>query len=223
LTYEQSSGLTMLDAKSTLRNYSKSVDITIADLTWTYGMSHDFMHEFDVIIVPSSLSQIETASSEIFILEYIQSNAAKFSAKEQYILLVPSRIEPGQHSESVFAGLNFLKTCFICPPIYRIPDINKHLHVSYFFESQDPSIADNFCEFGNFVFEKLQEKMANSVPRKVANPNYSIRGNTVLGQKSMQNIRPVVNPPSSFKSELKPKAVEKDSFLGFIPAFLRRK
>lgn len=223
LTYEQSSGLTMLDAKSTLRNYSKNADITIADLTWTYGMSHDFMNEFDVIIVPSSLSQIETASSEIFILEYIQSNALKFNAKEQIILVAPSRIEPGQQSDIGFNGLSFLKTCFICPPIYRIPDINKHLHVSYFFESQDPNIADNFSEFGNFVFEKLQEKIASAAPSKIAKPDYSIRGGTVLGRKPIQNIRPVVSSPASLKSDVKPKAVEKDSFLDFIPAFLRRK
>lgn len=223
LTYEQSSGLTMLDAKSTLRNYSKNADITIADLTWTYGMSHDFMHEFDVIIVPSSLSQIETASSEIFILEYIQSNALKFNAKEQFILVAPSRIEPEQRSDIGFTGLSFLKTCFICPPIYRIPDINKHLHVSYFFESQDPNIADNFSEFANFVFEKLQEKMLAPAPSKIAALDYSIRGNAVLGRKPIQNIRPVVSSPVSLKSEVKPKVVEKDSFLDFIPAFLRRK
>ncbi|MES2587127.1 MAG: ParA family protein [Pseudomonadota bacterium] len=223
LTYEQSSGLTMLDAKSTLRSYSKNADITIADLTWTYGMSHDFMNEFDVIIVPSSLSQIETASSEIFILEYIQSNALKFNAKEQIILVAPSRIEPGQQSDIGFNGLSFLKTCFICPPIYRIPDINKHLHVSYFFESQDPNIADNFSEFGNFVFEKLQEKMASAAPSKIAKPDYSIRGGAVLGRKPIQNIRPVVSSPASLKSQVKPKPAEKDSFLDFIPAFLRRK
>jgi len=223
LTYEQSSGLTMLDAKSALRNCSKDADITIADLTWTYGMSHDFMSEFDVIIVPSSLSQIETASTEIFILEYIQKNAAKFDAKGQYILVAPSRIEPGQEVDSGFTGLSFLKTCFIAPPIYRIPDINAHLHISYFFQSRDPAIASNFSAFGQFVFEKLLEKRALSESAGVGETRLAAGG---LGHVTRKPIQPRLLPVSRLhpsKAELKAKASEKESFLDFIPAFLRRK
>lgn len=223
LTYEQSSGLTMLDAKSTLRNYSKNADITIADLTWTYGMSHDFMNEFDVIIVPSSLSQIETASSEIFILEYIQSSAAKFNAKGQYILVAPSRIEPGQESEIGFTGLSFLPTCFVTPPIYRIPDINKHLHISYFFQSADPAIAGNFSEFGNFVYDKLIEKMASPLMVRSNSLDVPVRN---LGQALRippERTRSGAPSPILHKGQQITKASEKESFLDFIPAFLRRK
>ena len=221
LTYEQSSGLTMLDAKSTLRNFSKDADITIADLTWTYGMSYDFMNEFDVIIVPSSLSQIETASTEIFILEYMQNNAAKMSAKEQVILVAPSRIEPEQVSEIRFNGLGFLSMCFITPPIYRIPDINRHLHVSYFFQSQEEAIANNFCQFGSFVYGKLKEKMESPVPARLSAPAFTIRNTSSVG--TSQHLKVGTLRQSPLKQEVRPKAAEKESFLDFIPAFLRRK
>jgi hypothetical protein len=223
LTYEQSSGLTMLEAKSTLRNYSKDADITIADLTWTYGMSYDFMSEFDVIIVPSSLSQIETASTEIFILEYIQKNGAKFNAKGQYILVAPSRIEPGQESDIGFAGLGFLPTCFIAPPIYRIPDINKHLHVSYFFQSQDPAIAINFCEFGQFIFDKLTEKRALTESMALGGRSLSAGVGGHALRKSTPALRTPLSGIAHPKEVEKVKAAEKESFLDFIPAFLRRK
>ncbi|MBU3581999.1 ParA family protein [Polynucleobacter sp. AP-Capit-er-40B-B4] len=221
LTYEQSSGLTMLDAKTTLRNYSKDADITIADLTWTYGMSYDFMNEFDVIIVPSSLSQIETASTEIFILEYIQNNSAKINAKEQVILVAPSRIEPGQESEIQFNGLGFLSMCFVTPPIYRIPDINKHLHISYFFQSQQEAIANNFCEFGSFVYRKLKEKMESPIPARLTAPAFSIRNTSYVGSPQYLKAGALREPPA--KNEVRHKAAEKESFLDFIPAFLRRK
>lgn len=221
LTYEQSSGLTMLDAKSTLRNYSKDADITIADLTWTYGMSYDFMLDFDVIIVPSSLSQIETASTEIFILEYFQNNTAKINAKEQIVLVAPSRIEPEQVSEIQFNGLGFLSMCSVTPPIYRIPDINKHLHISYFFQSKEEVIANNFCEFGSFVYGKLKEKMESPAPVRLSASAFSIR-NTGHGIP-IQNLKPSTNRGSSLQKEVPSKAKEKESFLDFIPAFLRRK
>lgn len=221
LTYEQSSGLTILDAKSTLRNYSKDADITIADLTWTYGMSYDFMNEFDVIIVPSSLSQIETASTEIFILEYIQNNAAKIGAKEQVILVAPSRIEPEQESEIRFNGLGFLSMCFVTPPIYRIPDINRHLHISYFFQSQEESIANNFCEFGSFVYDKLKEKMESPLPTKLSTPAFTIRNAGSIGTSQHLKVGTLRQP--TLKQDVRPKVREKESFLDFIPAFLRRK
>lgn len=220
LTYEQSSGLTMLDAKSILRNYSKDADITIADLTWTYGMSYDFMSDFDVIIVPSSLSQIETASTEIFILEYIQNNAAKMNVKGQIILIVPSRIEPEQVSEIQFNGLGFLSMCSVTPPIYRIPDINRHLHISYFFQSKEEVIANNFCEFGSFVYGKLKEKMESPAPVRLSVSAFSMRN---TGHTPIQNLKPITHRASSLQKEAPSKVREKESFLDFIPAFLRRK
>ena len=223
LTYEQSAGLTMLDAKSTLRNYSKDAEITIADLTWTYGMSYDFMNEFDVIIVPSSLSQIETASTEIFILEYIQNNLAKFNARGQYILVVPSRIELQQKSEIDFDQLNFLELCFITPPIFRIPDINKHLHTSYFFQSQDPIIANNFSEFGDFVYDKLKEKMSTPIFVRANPTDIPIRNTGSGARVPIQNSTLPVSRVVPIKNDPKSKALEKESFLNFIPAFLRRK
>lgn len=221
LTYEQSSGLTMLDAKSTLRNYSKDADITIADLTWTYGMSYDFMLDFDVIIVPSSLSQIETASTEIFILEYIQNNTAKMNAREQIVLVAPSRIEPEQVSEIQFNGLGFLSMCSVTPPIYRIPDINKHLHISYFFQSKEEVIANNFCEFGSFVYGKLKEKMESPASVRLSASAFSIHkpGDSIPAQSFRPNM---LRKPLPQKEEPS-KAPGKESLLDFIPAFLRRK
>ncbi|MBU3602593.1 hypothetical protein [Polynucleobacter sp. AM-25C3] len=112
-------------------------------------------------------------------MEYIQSSAAKFNAKGQYILVAPSRIEPGQESEIGFTGLSFLPTCFVTPPIYRIPDINKHLHISYFFQSQDQAIADNFSDFGIFVYDKLMEKMVSPLMARSNSLDVPVRN---LGQ-----------------------------------------
>ncbi|NBV29894.1 hypothetical protein EBS02_12940 [bacterium] len=87
LVYQQNSGYTMLEAKAALRRYSAHADITIADLTWTFGLPYEFMHEFDVLIVPSSNSKVEIASTEIFILEYVQQQLMKLRHKKQMILV----------------------------------------------------------------------------------------------------------------------------------------
>ena len=52
LSYQQNSNYTMLEARAALRRYGAHAEITIADLTWTFGLPYDFMLDFDIVIVP---------------------------------------------------------------------------------------------------------------------------------------------------------------------------
>jgi len=223
LTYEKNSGLTLLEARAALRNHSKDVDITIADLTWTYGMSHDFLLDFDVVIIPSSLSQIEMASTEIFILEYIQKNEAKFYAKRQYILVAPSRIDPGEVDQIRFAGIDFLQTCFVCPPIMRIPNINKHLYKSYFCDAEDPAVANSFTQFCEFVMKKIALQQLEEPITSIRAPEIPVRRgySEAIMPSRFTHLEPPPNP--RLPEKIPVKAAEKDSIFHFIPSFLRKK
>ncbi|NCX50509.1 MAG: ParA family protein, partial [Burkholderiaceae bacterium] len=59
----KNSGLTLLDARAMLRNYSINSDICISDLTWTHAIPHEFLLDFDILLVPSSTSKFEMAST----------------------------------------------------------------------------------------------------------------------------------------------------------------
>ena len=45
----KNSGLTLLDARAMLRNFSLNADICIADLTWTHAIPYEFLLDFDLI------------------------------------------------------------------------------------------------------------------------------------------------------------------------------
>ena len=96
LSYQQNSNYTMLEARAALRRYGAHAEITIADLTWTFGLPYDFMLDFDIVIVPSSNSKVEIASTEIFILEYVQRQMLKIKQNGQIILVAPSRVDRNQ-------------------------------------------------------------------------------------------------------------------------------
>jgi len=83
----KNSGLTLLDARAMLRNFSVNSDICISDLTWTHAIPYEFLLDFDIILVPSSTSKFEMASTEIFILEYAQLYLSKFSNNKQLIFM----------------------------------------------------------------------------------------------------------------------------------------
>ncbi len=218
LVYQQNSGITMLEAKAALRRYSAHADITIADLTWTFGLPYEFMHEFDVLIVPSSNSKVEIASTEIFILEYVQQQLMKLRHKNQMILVAPSRVDRNQLKEIKFSGLEILENYSICPPIYRISQINNEVLNDFWFRVDNGIISENIKEFGDFVYEKITElknrklaltaELQNRIPVNSTKPNQPV----ITGSDSLSKEQSKPTPESQTQQEF-----------SFIPPFLRKK
>ena len=218
LVYQQNSGYTMLEAKAALRRYSAHADITIADLTWTFGLPYEFMHEFDILIVPSSNSKVEIASTEIFILEYVQRQMQRLRHKNQMILVAPSRVDRNQLKEIKFSGLEILENYSICPPIYRISQINNEVLNDFWFRVDNGIISENMKEFGDFVYEKITElkdrkaalnaELQNRIPINSTRPNQSL----ITRSDSLSKEQAKPTPESQTQQEF-----------SFIPSFLRKK
>ena len=49
----------LIDSRNKIRKHIGRFDTLICDLTWTAAMDSEFMHEFDLVVVPSSVSSIE--------------------------------------------------------------------------------------------------------------------------------------------------------------------
>lgn len=218
LSYQQNSNYTMLEAKASLRRYEAHAEITIADLTWTFGLPYEFMLEFDVIIVPSSNSNVEIASTEIFILEYVQRQMVRLRQKQQIILVAPSRIDRNQVNEIRFPGLEFLDNCFVCPPIYRISQINNEILQDFWFRIDNGIISENMIEFGDFVYEKI----ADVKTRKAETPMVLQPRPPIYQTNLIQS--PAASQEFALSREIKPapgKLAQKE--FSFIPSFLRKK
>ena len=218
LSYQQNSNYTLLEAKAALRRYGAHAEITIADLTWTFGLPYDFMLEFDLIIVPSSNSKVEIASTEIFILEYVQRQMLKIKQKGQVILVAPSRVDRNQLNEIKFAGLEFLDNCFICPPIYRISQINNEVLNDFWFRIDNGIISETMTEFGDFVYEQILEvKKRKEKTPSLLQPRPQIRPAYPVQVPEVRQAALFNEPPQPAIDPL----VEKE--FSFIPSFLRKK
>ena len=248
LSYQQNANLTMLEAKVALRRYGAQADITIADLTWTFGLPYDFMLEFDLIIVPSSNSKVEIASTEIFILEYVQRMMVKLRQREQLILVVPSRVDRNQLNQIKFPGLEFLDNYSVCPPIDRISQINNEALSDFWFRIDNGIISENMREFGEFVYEKILQirkkkaeapmtlqPRASNIPISLNGSNLSIASAipaipiastpsvTLVSQVNPgESPKVIENEPPSQPARLAPITPAQREF-SFIPPFLRKK
>lgn len=221
LFFKQGSNWSLIEARQALNTYSVGVDIVIADLTWTFGLPYDFLLDFDLIVVPSSDTSLEVASTEIFVLEYIQKNMDKLRLINQALVVVPSRIDPSQSEIPKFSGLDFLTNCSVSPPIYRIPGIDRYYEEGFLCSSADPVIAENFLNLGNFIYEKLESLSTLFVPSKKITPNLLTKhpinrtASKIIEQpKTLVSTRANQTQPQSQASPSKE--------FSFIPKFLRR-
>jgi len=154
----QSAGMTLLSARSALRKFSTGFDVSISDLTWSPNMAENFMHDFDVILVPTSTSKFELASTEIFILEYALRNASVISKNNQSIMAVPSRVEVNFAEISISTNLASSGMCCISPPVLRASEIDNFVYEDFFCVSSNATISNYFCRFGDFVAKHILDK-----------------------------------------------------------------
>lgn len=159
LTYQESGSFVLSEAKRLLNKFSSGCDISVSDLTWTYAISPEFMLEYDVILVPSATSKFEMASSEIFILEYIQKYLNPIKTLGQTILVVPSRVDQKFRPEQTFLNLQSVDNCALTPPIFLIPAIDDFIYEDFLCVSTNTEIAKNFSIFGEYVAKLISEKI----------------------------------------------------------------
>lgn len=159
LAFEDTGSLVLAEAKRCLHKFSVGCNISISDLTWTYAMSPEFMLEYDLILVPSAASKFEMASSEIFILEYVQKYLSQIKNLHQEILVVPSRVDKKFQPEQTFLNLQSIEECSLAPPIFSIPEIDNFVYEDFLCVSTNEDIANNFLSFGEHVARLISEKI----------------------------------------------------------------
>lgn len=210
LAYEETGSLVLAEAKRCLNKFSVGCEISISDLTWTYAMSAEFMLEYDVILVPSATSKFEMASSEIFILEYIQKYLNQIRNIAQELLVVPSRVDKKFQPEQTFLNLQSIDECSLTPPIFLIPAIDHFVYEDFLCVSTNPEVAQNFSSFGEHVAKIIAEKI---LMKKALNEshyvikrasNVSILDKHRIEQKNQRDKNP-------------------NAFSGWVPKFLIKK
>ena len=204
------SGLVLLDARTALRAGSKTSQLVVADLTWTHSLPFQFLLDFDMIIIPASTSRVEMTSSEIFVLEYLQRNLVQSRNSRQMIVMTPSRINPGQSIEGIFPFIAGNRDCFISPPIHNVSNIDHYYGDSLLCDASDPSVSQNFCEFGDFIHEKY---IALSTPETVYQSSDSIA-------LSKANKNPLLFPAQAKNTQTKSSKFGRKAVDLFIPKFL---
>ena len=194
LPLDQGGNRPILDARLHLRRAASSSEVVICDLTWTDSIAGELMFEYDLVIVPTSVSEIELAATAGFLSRHRWVFDSAIHTPPT-LLVCPTRVQPEQLQSDVFSKQRFPVSFMLAPPVLESQSAREMFERGYLMDLQD-SCGASFNEFGKAVcaaremresaqgMRQASTMRANtSSPRTAGAPHLAsgIKRNTVLG------------------------------------------
>lgn len=149
LPLNQGGNRPILEARLHLRRAANCFDVAICDLTWTDSIAGELLFDFDIVIVPTSVSEIELAATAGFLSQH----RWVFDSKIHFpptLLLCPTRVSTDQLQADVFSVQRFPVSFMLAPPILEAQTAREMFERGYLMDLQD-ACGESFIEFGNAV------------------------------------------------------------------------
>jgi len=249
LPLDQGGNRPILDARLHLRRAASSTEVVICDLTWTDSIAGELMFEYDLVIVPTSVSEIELAATAGFLSRHRWVFDSAIHTPPT-LLVCPTRVQPEQLRSDVFSKTRFPVSFMLAPPVLEAQTAREMFERGYLMDLQDACGA-SFNEFGKAVIAAREmRESANSMRQTIGNqqrlsapvlrssslsnvatagikrsPSLSAASTlssqySILGRHRMQKVRPDDMPAPSATSAPAPQNTH-IAAMG-IPQFLKR-
>ena len=149
LPLDQGGNRPILDARLHLRRAASSSEVVICDLTWTDSIAGELMFEYDLIIVPTSVSEIELAATAGFLSRHRWVFDSAIHTPPT-LLVCPTRVQPEQLHSDVFSKQRFPVSFMLAPPVLEAQSAREMFERGYLMDLQD-NCGASFNEFGKAV------------------------------------------------------------------------
>jgi cellulose biosynthesis protein BcsQ len=185
LPLDQGGNRPILDARLHLRRAASSTEVVICDLTWTDSIAGELMFEYDLVIVPTSVSEIELAATAGFLSRHRWVFDSAIHTPPT-LLVCPTRVQPEQHKSDVFSKTRFPVSFMLAPPVLEAQTAREMFERGYLMDLQD-ACGQSFNEFGNAVLAAREmRESANSMRQTIGNQQRLSA--PVLRSSSLSNV-----------------------------------
>jgi cellulose biosynthesis protein BcsQ len=248
LPLDQGGNRPILDARLHLRRAASSSEVVICDLTWTDSIAGELMFEYDLVIVPTSVSEIELAATAGFLSRHRWVFDSALHTPPT-LLVSPTRVQPEQLQSDVFSKQRFPISFMLAPPILEAQSAREMFERGYLMDLQD-NCGTSFNEFGKAVLAAREMRQTThgmrqatqgaraTAPVRTHTPNMAtangLKRNTLLGSTStlsnqysilgrhrMQKTMPDNAPAATVANTTTSSANSAMTSIG-IPQFLKR-
>ncbi|MBU6224201.1 MAG: ParA family protein [Burkholderiales bacterium] len=179
LPLDQGGNRPILDARLHLRRAASSSDIVICDLTWTDSIAGELMFEYDLVVVPTSVSEIELVATSGFLNRHRWVFDSAIHTPPT-LLLCPTRVRNEQMQGDTFTKQRFPVSFMLAPPVLEAQSARESFERGYLMDLPDECGA-SFIEFGKAVCTAREMRASAQGMRQTT---ASTRINTLNGVRS---------------------------------------
>jgi cellulose biosynthesis protein BcsQ len=196
----------LIDSRNKIRKHHSKSEIIITDLTWSSALDAEFMHEFDLVIVPTSVSTIEL-SATINFLDNIKWVFETRDGIPPTLLLCPSRVMPYELSDDPFSKEDFPLPFMLLPPLIHDDSVRK-LFKHKFIIDDIGSMNNSFTKCAQSILQAgiIHKQSASSIKLKHSEKRFLNTHNTKLSRymskKSASNTIKSIKKEKFIKNKL---------------------
>jgi cellulose biosynthesis protein BcsQ len=160
LPVDQGGNRPIFEARLQMRRAASECDILVCDLTWSDSLAGELMFEFDMVLVPTSVSEIELAATSGFLSRHrwVFDSA---SARRPMLVVCPTRVLNEQLSSDVFTKQRFPVSFMLAPPILEAQSARDLFERGYLMDAHDIG-GESFREFGQAICAAREIRMAQT-------------------------------------------------------------
>ncbi len=141
------------DAKQKLRRLCYTNDIVISDLTWSDSVTAELLFEYDLVIVPTSVSEIELNATSDFLERFRWVFESTIHTPPK-LLLSPTRVHDDQMSDTTLFKQHFPFRLVLAPAILEGQSARQMYKRGYLCDLTD-ACGTSFIAFGSAVSEAI--------------------------------------------------------------------
>ncbi len=209
-----SSGLSVLKSKEALRVACLDTDVVISDLTWVDTLPPSFFLDYDLILIPASLSGIELDSLH----DFFERFANIFNSVRQrvpQIVVAPNRLNDIDHYNEIFSESGFPVRFHLLSPIMYSKAAQDCFGKRFLFSTVDLSLRNAFLQVCTEVKQILEPLMLR------ASQGVTVQRQGLSPHKVKQSVLDRFVAGRAVRNRGGPLATEPDEKKWF--EFLRRK
>ena len=173
----------LIDCRNRVRRYLNKVEILVSDLTWTAAMDPEILYEFDLVVVPTSVSSIELSATTRFI-EKIGWVFNSNSGIPPTLLLCPSRVSEAELATDPFSARDFSVPFMLLPPICNDDSVKQLFKKHFVFDVKESMAGQSYSRCAQSIQQAgtIHKQAARAVKVKFADRRFLDTHNTKLSR-----------------------------------------
>lgn len=144
----------LIELRRLMQQHAQQKDILIADLTWTDHLEGDLLFEFDLVLMPTALSEVDLQTTLAFATQH--EWVFRSEGIRPALVVAPSRVREDQLQvvSSTFSRFNL--PLVLTPPILESEAARQAFGVKFLLEVEDRKIAESFHAFATSVDQAIE-------------------------------------------------------------------